>query len=242
MSRVIRERRESAREDAMIKSAKMNRRIKVTKDGPYIVSGGVPLTRESVVIGSDGEPAEWEKGPAFQDRDTYALCRCGQSKSKPFCDGSHAKVAFQGTETAYRGAYLEHAEKTVGPGIDLTWSPELCAAARFCHRGEEAWGFAEHSDDPGARQAAVEEAGDCPSGSLVAWNKTTGAAIEPELEPSLSLIENPRDGSIGPIWVKGGIPIESAEGFEYETRNRATLCRCGRSSKKPFCDGSHLKS
>lgn len=226
----------------MIASPKKIRRIKVTKDGPYIVSGGVRLARESMVIGSDGEPARWEKGPAYPERETYALCRCGQSKNKPFCDGSHAKVAFDGTETAGRDAYLEHAEKTVGPGLDLTWSAEFCAVARFCHRGEEAWGYAERSDEPKARKTAIEEACDCPSGSLVAWDKATGAAIEPKFEPSISLIENPQDGTSGPIWVKGGIPIESADGFEYETRNRVTLCCCGKSSKKPFCDGSHLKS
>jgi CDGSH-type Zn-finger protein len=45
----------------------------------------------------------------------------------------------------------------------------------------------------------------------------------------------------GPIWVKGGVPIESAKGFEYETRNRVTLCRCGLSENKPMCDGSHIK-
>jgi CDGSH-type Zn-finger protein len=226
----------------MINSPKKNLRIKVAKDGPYIVSGGVPLARESVVIGGDGEPAKWEKGPTFPVRETYALCRCGQSKNKPFCDGSHTKAAFDGTETAGRGAYLEQAEKTVGPGLDLTWSPEFCAAARFCHGGEEAWGYVERSDDPGARQAAIEQACNCPTGSLVAWDKATGAAIEPELEPSITLIENCGDGTAGPIWVKGGIPIESADGFEYEKRNRVTLCRCGRSSKKPFCDGSHLKA
>jgi len=221
-------------------SPKKTRRIKVTKDGPYIVTGGVPLARESVVIGSDGEPAKWEKGPAYPDRDEYALCRCGASKDKLFCDGSHFEIAFDGTETACRGAYLDHAEKTAGPGLDLTWSPEFCAVARFCHRGEEAWGYAERSDDPEARKAAIEEACDCPSGSLVAWDKTTGAAIEPEWEPSISLIENPGDGTSGPIWVKGGIPIESADGFEYETRNRVTLCRCGQSKNKPFCDGTHI--
>lgn len=226
----------------MVSSLKNIRRIKITKDGPYIISGSVPLARERVIIGSDGEPAKWERGPAYPEHETYALCRCGQSKNKPFCDGSHAKVGFDGTETAGRGAYLGHAEKTTGPGLDLTWSREFCAVARFCHRGEEAWGYAERSADPAARKVAIEEACDCPSGSLVAWDKATGAAIEPELEPSISLIENPQDGSNGPIWVKGGIVIESADGFEYETRNRVTLCRCGKSSKKPFCDGSHLKS
>jgi CDGSH-type Zn-finger protein len=226
----------------MINSPKKSPRIKVTKDGPYIVSGGVPLARERMVFECDGEPARWEKGPAFPERETYALCRCGQSRNKPFCDGSHVRAGFDGTETAARGGCLERAEKTVGPGLDLTWSAELCAAARFCHRGEEVWGYAERSDDPEARTAAIEEAGNCPSGSVVAWDKTTGAAIEPELAPSISLIEKPRDGTDGPLWVKGGIPVESAAGFEYEIRNRVTLCRCGLSKNKPFCDGSHLKS
>ena len=224
----------------MIDHPRKSGRIKVTKDGPYIVTGRVPLDQEKVVIGGDGEPAKWEKGPSYPDRDTYALCRCGASKDKPFCDGSHSAIAFEGTETAGRSAYLEHAERTVGPGLDLTWSPEFCAVARFCHRGEEAWTYAERSDDPEARKMAVEEACSCPSGSLVAWDKATGAAIEPELEESISLIENAQDETSGPIWVKGGIPIESADGFEYEKRNRVTLCRCGQSKKKPFCDGRHI--
>ena len=46
----------------------------------------------------------------------------------------------------------------------------------------------------------------------------------------------------GPLWVKGGVAIEASDGFAYETRNRVTLCRCGRSSNKPFCDGTHCKT
>jgi len=41
------------------------------------------------------------------------------------------------------------------------------------------------------------------------------------------------------LWVRGGIPVTSANGFHYEVRNRVTLCRCGTSKNKPFCDGSH---
>lgn len=217
-------------------------RIKVTKHGPYIVHGCVPLARERAIIGSDGEPEKWEKGPAYTVRETYALCRCGQSNDKPFCDGSHITAGFDGTETAGRNADLEHAERTIGPAVDLTYCPELCVEARFCHRGEEAWGYAGRSDDPEARKEAIQEACDCPSGSLVAWDKATGAAIEPEFEQSISLVENPSDGADGPLWVKGGIPIESAGGIEYEKRNRVTLCRCGLSGNKPFCDGRHRKS
>jgi hypothetical protein len=89
---------------------------------------------------------------------------------------------------------------------------------------------------------AIEEACACPSGSLVAWDKASGAALEPASEPGISLIEDPGAGLSGPLWVKGGVPGESADGFEYERRNRVTLCRCGLSKKKPFCDGAHIKA
>jgi CDGSH-type Zn-finger protein len=46
-------------------------------------------------------------------------------------------------------------------------------------------------------------------------------------------------GVNGPIWVRGEIPIQSADGKIYEVRNRVTLCRCGKSLNKPFCDSSH---
>ena len=53
-------------------------------------------------------------------------------------------------------------------------------------------------------------------------------------------MQDPHESVSGPISVRGGIVIESADGREYEVRNRVTLCRCGQSSNKPFCDGSHV--
>ena len=78
------------------------------------------------------------------------------------------------------------------------------------------------------------------SGRLLVWDKD-GNPIEPELEPSIELVEDPSKGVSGPLWVRGGIPIESADGTTYEIRNRITLCRCGKSENKPFCDGIHLR-
>jgi CDGSH-type Zn-finger protein len=215
-------------------------KIKVLKDGPYLVTGGVPLAEELVKTGQDGEPEGWEKGRVYPAAEHYALCRCGATKTPPFCDGSHLRIGFDGTETAGSDDYLSDAEKTEGPEIDLTWSATYCAVARFCHRGGDTWTLAEQSDIPENRKLAVQESCDCPSGALVAWDKKTGRAIEPELEPSIGLIENREVGQSGPIWVKGGIPIESSGGTTYEIRNRVTLCRCGASQKKPFCDGSHI--
>ena len=61
-----------------------------------------------------------------------------------------------------------------------------------------------------------------------------------ELITSIEIIEDPQIKVSGPIWVKGGIDLESADGTKYERRNRMTLCRCGKSNNKPFCDGSHI--
>ncbi len=118
---------------------------------------------------------------------------------------------------------------------------ELCASLRFCHSGGTTWRLVKKSDDPEAKKLAIKEACNCAAGRLVAWEKNAKRAIEPELEPSVSLIEDPQAGTSGPIWVKGGVLIEADDGTQLETRNRVTLCRCGQSSNKPYCDGAHLR-
>jgi Iron-binding zinc finger CDGSH type len=74
----------------------------------------------------------------------------------------------------------------------------------------------------------------------VARERGTGQPLEPALPVSIGLIEDPVEGVSGPLWLRGGIPVTSADGFEYEVRQRVTLCRCGASKNKPFCDGSHV--
>jgi CDGSH-type Zn-finger protein len=213
-------------------------RVKVTKDGPYLVSGTVPLKEQIICVDPDGQPHGWKEGRSYPDQETFALCRCGRSANMPCCDGGHVSAAFDGTETAGDMPYLEQATEIDGPGLRLTDAEVYCAGARFCHRQEGTWELTLKSIDPQARQTAIEEACDCPSGRLVAWEKD-GPAIEPDFERSIGLIEGPRPGMLGPIWVRGGIPVESSDGTTYEVRNRVTLCRCGRSMNKPFCDGGH---
>ena len=215
-------------------------RIKIMKNGPYIVTGAVPLSEQSICVDSDGECHGWKEGKSYPPRESYALCRCGASQSKPFCDGAHVEIQFDGTEVAARGSYLERAREIKGPGLKLTDADDLCASARLCHRAGGTWKLTKASGDPDARQKAIEEACDCPSGRLVVWDRD-GKAIEPDFEPSIGLVEDTQEGKMGPMWVRGGIPIESADGSTYEIRNRVTLCRCGKSANKPFCDGRHLK-
>ncbi len=219
-------------------AARAGYRIQVTRDGPYMVHGGVPLRRQIIVSDANGDPEHWREGEPYPAGETYALCRCGKSATWPFCDGTHHQVQFDGTETASREPYLEQAEETRGPDLRLTDVLILCSNAGFCTPQGGTWDLTERSGDPEARETAVEQACNCPSGRLVAWEKD-GPAIEPELEPSIGVMENPLTGIRGPIWVRGGIPIEAADGTVYEVRNRLTLCGCGTSGNKPFCDGCH---
>jgi len=223
----------------MKKSEQRSAKIQVTKDGPYLVSGSLPLSEQWIVTNAEGESLDYREGKKYPAQPQYALCRCGQSANKPFCDGTHQKVQFDGTETASHQPYLKQAETIEGPTMLLTDQENLCAFARFCDPKGRIWNLVKETDNPEARRLVKHEAGHCPAGRLVAWDRETGKPIEPIFEPSLGLIEDTDKKVSGPIWARGGIPVVSAEGKTYEIRNRMTLCRCGRSDNKPFCNGSH---
>ena len=223
----------------MKKSEPSNAKIEITQNGPYLVTGGLPLSEQWIVTNAEGDSLDYREGKKHPAAPQYALCRCGHSGNKPFCDGSHQKVRFDGTETASREPYLKQAETIDGPTLRLTDAESLCAFARFCDPKGRIWNLVPASDDPEARRLAEYEAAHCPAGRLVVWDKKTGKAIEPKFEPSLGLIEDTEKKVSGPIWVRGGIPVIAADGKAYEVRNRMTLCRCGVSNNKPFCDGSH---
>lgn len=218
-----------------------NMKVVVSKNGPYIVTGGLSLGKEIIAVDENQDPLEWKRGDSYPLQECYSLCRCGNSNGKPYCDNSHVKAGFDGTETAERKDYSEQAEVYTGPGLILNDAQELCATARFCHRKGGAWSLTEKSDRPECRKAAIEESCDCPSGRLVAADRKSKNPIEPVLERSITLVEDPGAGVSGPIRLKGGVPLESSDGNRYEVRNRVTLCRCGKSKNKPYCDGTHIK-
>jgi CDGSH-type Zn-finger protein len=214
-------------------------RIKITENGPYIVTGNVPLVEFTIVYDKDGYSKEYKETKRYDAGETYSLCRCGKSHNKPFCDGTHIESNFSGTETAKREAYSDCAQSIKGPKASLTDYTELCAYARFCDSNGSTWGLVERTDDTESFKEFVKQCQHCPSGRLVAWDNKTGKPIEEKLTPMIALIEDPYAECSGPIWVRGGIVIESADGSEYEVRNRVTLCRCGSSHNKTFCDGTH---
>ncbi|HLY09891.1 MAG TPA: CDGSH iron-sulfur domain-containing protein [Planctomycetota bacterium] len=219
--------------------AASNAKIVVSKNGPYVVTGAVPIEIQSITPNKEGFSWEWTPGRSFPTQEEVHLCRCGQSKKKPFCDGSHVQARWDPAETAERTPYERQAEKTEGPGLTLQDAEELCAFARFCDPAGKIWGLIDQTDNPEARALAIREAQHCPGGRLVVREKTTGKPLEPNLPPSIGLVEDPALQCSGPLWVRGGIPVVSADGTPYEARNRVTLCRCGVSSNKPFCNGAH---
>jgi CDGSH-type Zn-finger protein len=214
--------------------------IKVTKNGPYLVTGGVPLFEMIIRCGNGGDtPLEWVVGKRFPLLPNYLLCRCGHTKNKPYCDGSHVKVNFDGTETYANIPFEQMAKVIDGPQLTLKDAEAICASARFCHRGGDIWDEIPKSDNPQTKQNSIRNTCDCPSGRLVITDKATGEVVEPTLEKSIGVVLDPAIGVDGPLWVRGGIPVFSADGKSYEVRNRMTLCRCGKSVIKPFCDSSH---
>ncbi len=122
--------------------------------------------------------------------------------------------------------------------MTLTDAKKFCVFARFCDAQGLAWKAARREGEE-ARTIVVNEAANCPGGRLVAWDRETKRALEPELPPSIGLVQDPAKGISGPIWVRGGIEVVAADGTSYEVRNRVALCRCGASQNKPFCDGRH---
>ena len=162
--------------------------ITVSKNGPYIVSGSVSLRLEIIGVNAAGESTEWDEGNAFPASPQYALYRCGNSNKKPFCEGTHAKIGFDGTETASRKPVAEQTQVLDGSSMQLADAEVLCAFARFCDPNGQVWNEVKDTDDPKVRVQFLQQVGDCPSGRLIAVDKHDGESIEPKPPHSIGLV------------------------------------------------------
>jgi CDGSH-type Zn-finger protein len=221
-----------------VTSASKQVSVVISRDGPYIVSGDAALSEEIIAANTGGESIKWQRGKAYDSPAKYALCRCGRSSKAPFCDGTHARAGFNGTETAPRTPYAAQAFVFDGPVLSLMDARHLCADARFCDPNGKVWNQVARTDDPAVRAMFLSQVHNCPAGRLIAFNKVAGKTIEPHAPLAIGLIEDPVEGCSGPIWLRGGVALISADGRQYEVRNNMTVCRCGASKNKPFCDGS----
>ena len=197
-------------------------KVRVLDGGPCRVEGGVPLL--------DHEAAGIEAPAA------YSLCRCGGSQNKPFCDGTHKSNNFNGQEFASKDTSADRAEKWAGEEVTIHDDRSRCAHAGVCtdnlsevfKLGVEPW------IDPNGAQAdeIIRVVSACPSGAL---SYSLGDSPEPVESPEGPSITVARDA---PYAIRG-LEVIAGDCEAYDSRERQTLCRCGGSRNKPFCDGSH---
>jgi CDGSH-type Zn-finger protein len=202
--------------------------IRVRANGPYVASG-LPVQRRRAVTSEAGEPIGWETTAALDAPENVFLCRCGGSQNKPFCDSSHASNGFVADDVA-AGTYDARSKELGGTGVTIRDDRSICEHAGFCsNNATNVWKQVKATDDDAVRASVIAMIERCPSGALTYDG-------EPTLPMEISAVAD------GPLWVTGGVSVTLPDGSALEPRNRMTLCRCGRSSNKPLCDGSHKEA
>jgi len=201
-------------------------KIACTPNGPYYLLNDMQATPVPNLRRASGEGCVTVRG--------VALCRCGASKNKPFCDGSHSAVGFRDTNAADPGK--DKRRSYAGKRITILDNRSICSHAGFC-TDEMSSVFRQH-DEPWIAPDGAEVAkiiatiGKCPSGAL-SYAIDGVEAEAPERPPMVTVTDN------GPYAVTGGIELIGVKFGEGASREHYTLCRCGASKNKPFCDGSH---
>lgn len=189
-------------------------------DGPYIVT--------------DLEELWNSRAERMATKSNIALCRCGGSANKPFCDGTHRKNGFSAA-TQVDGS-VGRSDSYRGQKITIHDNRAVCAHAGHCtdrlaavfKYGKEPW-----IDPDGAPvDAIVETIGKCPSGAL-SYSLGAKEMETPRRKPAITVSKN------GPYEIVGGVQLSGQTWAAGASKEHYTLCRCGASKNKPFCDGSH---
>ena len=199
----------------------MTIRIKLIANGPIALDTG---GEDFPLLTSDGQDLQ-VNGKAF-------LCRCGDSRNKPHCDGTHTKAGFSDENTC-RNDRLQDFE---GPGITVHFNRSICSGAAECVRNLPAV-FRSSSEDwihPGEASAAevMATVRKCPSGALTCTvdGKTE---VDEKKDVSVRIVRN------GPYEIKGPVDFDAPKWSANASKSKFTLCRCGKSANAPFCDYSH---
>ncbi|HEY3771790.1 MAG TPA: CDGSH iron-sulfur domain-containing protein [Solirubrobacteraceae bacterium] len=199
-------------------------------DGPYLTTNVEELR-------------DW-LGCAVQARPQMALCRCGASSIKPFCDGTHAEIGFKDAKSPDR--VPDRRDTYVGQQLTILDNRGICQHSGFCtdrlatvFRAREE-PFVHPSG--GRMDEIIRAVRDCPSGALS--YAVDGVEARDEVdhhglrEPAIEITKD------GPYRVTGSIPLVQSDGTpvprdEGVSLEHYALCRCGQSQNKPFCSGMH---
>ena len=194
--------------------------IECAPNGPYIVEKLANLQNS--------------RGETISTKPVIALCRCGGSAKKPFCDGTHSKIGFSGTKLSAGGKDVR--KDYVGRKITIHDNRSICSHAGFCtERLTSVFRLkAEPWIDPDAApmEEIIETVKKCPSGAL-SYAIAEVEHRDQDREPMITVSKD------GPYCITGGIAMTGEPRGAGASEEHYTLCRCGGSKNKPFCDGSH---
>ena len=194
----------------------------------------ITISPNGPLIVNNLENLQNSKGEEIETQPTLALCRCGGSKKKPFCDGTHAKIGF--SDEKVEGRVEERRDNYVGKEITLHDNRGICSHAGLCTDQLALVFRLEHEPwiDPVAAPAAeiIEIVKSCPSGAL-SYSISEVEQPDQDREPAITVSKN------GPYLATGGPELVDVSWGEGASREHFTLCRCGASTNKPFCDGAH---
>jgi CDGSH-type Zn-finger protein len=174
------------------------------------------------------------RGDGIEAKPVMKLCRCGGSANKPFCDGTHRTNGFSDVKHADRTA--DERQSYQSAAITIHDNRSICAHAGHCTDGlgqvfrqkHEPW-----IDPAGAPvEAIVETIRTCPSGAL-SYTLNGVAGGDEQREPAITVTQD------GPYAVVGGAQLLEQSWATGASTEHYTLCRCGGSKNKPFCDGTH---
>jgi uncharacterized Fe-S cluster protein YjdI len=127
--------------------------------------------------------------------------------------------------------------------VTIVWQPSVCIHSTLCWRGEnalpEVFSPAEKpwiKPEGAETKRIIEQIKQCPSGALSYYmNNEKEQNAEVSAESIVEVSEN------GPLLVYGNIVVKDSEGNTTQKNKVTAFCRCGASSNKPYCDGTHRK-
>ena len=175
-----------------------------------------------------------QRGNAIDCKPVMAICRCGHSNNKPFCDAEHRKIGFSDKNTADKS--IDRETSYVGKQITIHDNRAACAHVGYCT--DELARCFRHKENPWIHPDAEDVAKivniikKCPSGAL-SYSIDNLKHVHFSDQPAIRLIAD------GPLAVSGNVELLEQSFSHGVSTEHYTLCRCGASKNKPFCDGSH---